>query len=60
VALRQDAVEFAVGEQFGVGGDAVPVGLQAQAAVEIDPQGAVIRFTRRAFHTCVPEPPMER
>src|SRR5215212_1501817 len=51
----QRIVEVAVGEQPGVGGDAAAVELQLQAAVEIDPQGPVVRFTRRVFHGAATE-----
>ena len=50
IGQPERVVEFAVGEQSGVGGDAAAVEFQLQAAVEIDPQSAVIRFTRWVFH----------
>jgi hypothetical protein len=43
-------VQFAVGQQAGVAGDAAAVEFQPQATVEIEPQRSVIRFTRRVFH----------
>ena len=49
IGQPQCIVEVAVGEQPGVGGDAATVELQLQAAVEIAPQGPVIRFTRWVF-----------
>jgi len=39
-------VQFAVSEQSGVGGNAAAMEFQLQAAVEIDPQGTIIQFTR--------------
>ncbi|SPE35166.1 hypothetical protein SBBP1_790004 [Burkholderiales bacterium] len=33
-----------------IGGDAAAMEFQLQAAVEIDPQRAIIRFTRWVFH----------
>lgn len=50
VGQTQSVVQFAVGEQSGVGRDPAAAELQLQAPVEPDPQGAVVRFTRRVFH----------
>lgn len=47
-------VQFAIGQKASIGGDAAAVELELQPAVEIDPQGAVIRFTRRVFHPRAP------
>ena len=55
IGQPQRVVEVAVGEQPGVGGDAAAVELQLQAAVEIDPQRPVIRFTRWVFHGAATE-----
>jgi len=41
-----------VDQDSGIGGDAAAVEFQLQAAVEIDPQRAIIRFTRWMFHEC--------
>ena len=69
-AIRQNAtgevgqpervVEFAVGEQAGVGGDAATVEFELQPTVEIDPQSTVIRFARRVFHEHVTQPQITR
>ncbi len=48
-------VQFPVSQQAGVGGDAGAVELQPQAAVDIDPQGVAIRFTRGVVHRAVIE-----
>jgi hypothetical protein len=50
IGQHKGVVEFAVGQPTGVGSDPATVKLQPQAAVEIDPQGTVIRFTRWVFH----------
>jgi hypothetical protein len=50
IGQPERVVQFPVGQQAGVRGDAGPVEFQLQAAVEIDPQSAVIRFTRWVFH----------
>jgi hypothetical protein len=42
VGQPESAVQFPIGQQPGVGGDATAVDLQLQATVETDPQGAVI------------------
>jgi hypothetical protein len=39
-------IQFAVSEQSAVGGEWLPLEFQPQATVEINPQGAIIRFTR--------------
>jgi hypothetical protein len=43
-------VEFAIGQQAGVGGDAGAVKLELQVAVEIEPERTVDCFTRRVLH----------
>jgi hypothetical protein len=43
-------VQFTIGQQSGIGGDAAAVKFQLQAAVKIDPQRPIIRFTRWVFH----------
>jgi len=50
-------IQFTVGQQTGVGSNPAAVELQPQAAVEIDPQGTIIRFTRWVFHAREPHPP---
>jgi hypothetical protein len=57
IGQRKGVVEFAVGQQTGVGSDPAAVELRPQAAVEIDPQGTIIRFTRWVFHAREPRPP---
>ena len=56
VGQPERVIQLPVGQQAGVGGDAAAVELEPQATVEIDPQGRVIRFTRRVAHrTVIPE-----
>src|SRR5271167_322981 len=43
-------IQFSVNKDAGIGGDATSVEFQPQAAVKINPQGTVIRFTRWVFH----------
>jgi len=43
-------VEFAIGEQSCVGGDHRSAKLKHQSAVEIEPESAIIQFTRRVRH----------
>ena len=50
VGQAQRVVQFAVGQQSGIGGDRRTAKLEHQAAVEIEPQSASIRFTRRVRH----------
>jgi hypothetical protein len=38
-------IEFAIGQQFGIGGHAGTVELQLEATVEIEPKGIGLRFT---------------
>jgi hypothetical protein len=42
-------VEFAIHKQPSVRGDAAAMEFQLQAPVKLDPQRAIIRFTRRVF-----------
>jgi hypothetical protein len=42
----EGVIELAVGQQSGVGGDPGTVELKLQAAVEIEPQRTINRFTR--------------
>jgi hypothetical protein len=39
-------VEFAIGQQAGIGGDTRTVELQLEAVVEIEPESIGLRFTR--------------
>jgi hypothetical protein len=50
VRQSECVVEFAVGEQSGVGGHDRTAKLQPQAVVEVKPENAVIRFTRWVRH----------
>ena len=43
-------IEFAIGQQSGIGGDAGTVELQLEAAVEIEPKSIGLRFTRWLHH----------
>jgi hypothetical protein len=43
-------VQFSMDQDAGIGGDAAAMKFQLQAAVEIDPQRVIIRFTRWVFH----------
>jgi hypothetical protein len=49
-------VQFPVGQQTGVGGDPAAVEFQLEAAVKIDPQRPIIRFTRCVYHPRPPDP----
>ena len=51
-------IEFAIGQQSGVGRDSGTVELQLQAAVEIQPQNSIFRFTHRVSHINTPNPPI--
>lgn len=43
-------IEFPISEQSGVGGHHRSAKLEQQAAVEIDPESPIVRFTRRVRH----------
>jgi hypothetical protein len=49
IGQAKNIVEFAIREQSSVGGDATAVEFQLQPPIKINPQRAVIRFTRRVF-----------
>ena len=49
-AKAERVVEFAVGEQAGIGGDHRSAKLEHQSAVEIEPEKPRIQFTRRVRH----------
>ena len=59
-AERKRLIEFAVGEQPGVGGDLAAEEFELQAAVELDPQIPVLTFTHWAalslWHVRCPNP----
>jgi hypothetical protein len=44
-------IEFAIGQQSGIGGDARAVELQLEAAVKIEPQSIGLGFTRWQLHS---------
>jgi hypothetical protein len=56
IGQPEGIVEFSVCKQSSVRGDPTAVELQPQTAVEIDPDGAVIRLTRWVSHACTPVP----
>ena len=45
-AETEGVVEFAIGQQSGIGGDPGAMELQLHAAVEIEPERTIDRFTR--------------
>ena len=45
-AETEGVVEFAIGQQSGIGGDPRAMELQLHAAVEIEPERTIDRFTR--------------
>ena len=49
-AETENIVEFAVGQQSGIGGDPGAMELELQPAVEIEPERAIDQFTRRVRH----------
>ena len=49
-AETEGVVEFAIGQQSGIGGDPGAMELELQPAVEIEPERALDRFTRRVRH----------
>ncbi len=49
-AETESIVEFAIGEQPSIGGNYRAMELKLQAAVKIEPESAIIRFTRRVLH----------
>ena len=53
-------IQSSVDQDAGIGGDAAAVEFQLQAAVEIDPQGAIVRFTRWVLHLRASNPPITR
>jgi hypothetical protein len=49
-AQSERVVQFTIGQQSAIGGDRRTVEPEHQAAVEIEPQRAPVRFTRRVRH----------
>jgi hypothetical protein len=49
-SVSPSVVQFAIGKKTSVRGDATAMEFQLQAAVEIHPEGPVIRFTCWVFH----------
>jgi len=47
VAQAQRVIQLAIGQQPGIGGDRRTTKLQHQPPIEVEPQRALIRFTRR-------------
>ena len=43
-------IEFAIGQQSGIRGHHRAAKLEHQAAVEIEPENPIVRFTRRVRH----------
>jgi hypothetical protein len=52
VGQSQGVVQLAIGKKTAIGRDRRAAKLKHQAAVEIEPQSAPIRFTRRVPHFC--------
>jgi hypothetical protein len=50
ISEAEHVIQFSMRQDAGIGGDATAMEFQPQAAVEINPQSAVIRFTRWVFH----------
>jgi hypothetical protein len=50
VGQVERGIQLAISQQSGIGGDRRTAKLQQQTAVEIEPQRAVVRFTRRVPH----------
>jgi len=50
IGQPERVVQFAESQQARIGGYAAAMEFQLQAAVEIDSQRAIIRFTRWVFH----------
>jgi hypothetical protein len=50
VGQAQRVIQLAIGQQPGVGGDRSAAKLKHQAAVETEPQSALVRLTLRVPH----------
>jgi hypothetical protein len=46
----EHVIEFAIGQQSGIRGHHGAAKLEHQAAVEIEPENPIVRFTRRVRH----------
>jgi hypothetical protein len=57
VGKSESVVQLPIRQQPGAVGDAPAVALELQVTVDIDPQGNVLRFTRRVVHRAVTEFP---
>lgn len=60
IGQPKGVVQLPVGQEPGVRRDAAAVDLQLQPTVEIDPQGAIIRFTRWVGHPRPSNPTITR
>jgi hypothetical protein len=49
-AEAESVIEFAIGQQSGIGGDSRAKELKLQAAVENEPERTIDRFTPWGFH----------
>jgi len=49
-AETESVVEFAIGQQPGIGGDPAAIELKLHTAVEIEPERPINRFTRWVRH----------
>ena len=50
ISEAERVAQFAVDQDAGIGADAAALEFKLQAAVEIDPQTVIIRFTLWVFH----------
>lgn len=50
ISAAEHVIPFSMDQDAATGGDAAAMEFQLQATVEIDPQRAIIRFTRWVFH----------
>ncbi len=50
ISEAERVIQFSMDQDAGIGSDAAAVEFQLKAAVEIDPQSAINRFTRWVFH----------
>ena len=57
VGQVERVIQLAISQQSGIGGDRLTAKLQQQTAVEIEPQRAVVRFTRRSPIAAPFDPP---
>jgi len=59
ITQSQGVVQLAIGKQPRIGRDRRAAKPKHQAAVEIEPQRALIRFTRRPLRSCPDRSPQE-